>query len=111
MVCVSGLIEVRVTVGAPDEADHIAATLVAERLAACVQVVPGVTSIYRWEGMVERSSELLLLAKTTDALFDRLAARVAELHTYDTPEVLAVPVERVTDAYAAWLRESVGDPG
>ncbi|MGN6633898.1 MAG: divalent-cation tolerance protein CutA [Oryzihumus sp.] len=103
----SELLEVRVTVGAPDEADRIASALVAEGLAACVQVVPGVTSVYRWEGMVERSAELLLLAKTTDELFDRLAARVVELHSYDTPEVLAVPVARASDGYAVWLRESV----
>jgi periplasmic divalent cation tolerance protein len=104
---VSELLEVRVSVGAPDEADRIAAALVAEGLAACVQVVPGVTSVYRWEGLVERSAELLLLAKTTDELFDRLAARVVELHSYDTPEVLAVPVTRASEGYAVWLRESV----
>ncbi|GAA1244831.1 periplasmic divalent cation tolerance protein [Oryzihumus leptocrescens] len=95
------------TVGAPDEADRIAAALVGEGLAACVQVVPGITSVYRWEGLVERSAELLLLAKTTDELFDRLAARVVELHSYDTPEVLAVPVVRASEGYAVWLRESV----
>ena len=106
----SELLEVRVSVGAPDEADRIAAALVAERLAACVQVVPGVTSVYRWEGRVERAAELLLLAKTTEDRFDRLVERVTELHPYDTPEILAVPVARVSDAYAAWLRESVGGP-
>ena len=107
----SELLEVRVSVGAPDEADRIAAALVAEGLAACVQVVPGVTSVFRWEGHVERAAELLLLAKTTAECFDRLAARVTELHSYDTPEILAVPVERASDAYAAWVRESVGGPG
>jgi uncharacterized protein involved in tolerance to divalent cations len=105
---VSELLEVRVSVGAPDEADRIAAALVSEGLAACVQVVPGVTSVYRWEGEVERAAELLLLAKTTTDLFDRLAERVVELHSYATPEVLAVPVARAGGAYAAWLRESVG---
>lgn len=107
----SELLEVRVSVGAPDEADRIADALVSEGLAACVQVVPGMTSVYRWQGRVERAAELLLLAKTTAEQFDRLAARVAELHSYETPEILAVPVAQASAAYAAWLRESVGGAG
>ena len=101
-------LEVRIAVPTPDEAVHIAGLLVEEGLAACVQVVPGVTSVYRWRGEVERSSELLLLAKTIAGRFDRLAARVSEVHSYRTPEVVAVPVEAVSDAYAVWLRESLG---
>ena len=100
-------LEVRIAVPTPDEADRIAGLLVEEGLAACVQVVPGVTSVYRWEGQVERAAELLLLAKTTVDRFDRLVARVTELHSYDTPEVLAVPVARASEGYAVWLRESV----
>lgn len=101
------LVEVRVSV--PDEAvgRQLAELLVSERLAACVQVLGEMTSTYVWEGQVERDSERLLLAKTTASRFPRLCARLEDAHPYDTPEILAVPVVGASEAYAAWVAESV----
>lgn len=105
------MLEVRISV--PDQAtgEQLAAALVERRLAACVQVLGPMTSVYVWEGAAERAQEWLLLAKTTIAAFDDLCAAVGQLHPYDVPEVLAVPVERALQPYAEWLREAVGPPG
>jgi periplasmic divalent cation tolerance protein len=100
------LVEVRVTAGSREEAQRLADLLVDERLAACVQLVE-VTSCYRWQDAIEREPELLLLAKSTNRRFPRLLARVREAHSYDTPEVLAVPVVAADEEYAEWVRESV----
>jgi periplasmic divalent cation tolerance protein len=86
-----------------EAAERLASTLVEERLAACVNVLPGVASIYRWHGKVEREDESLLVAKTGDAALDRLMARIAELHPYATPEIVAVDASRVSDSYLAWV--------
>lgn len=98
------------TAGAPAEAERIATRLVEERLAACVNIVPGVTSIYRWEGKVHRDPEVLLLLKTTDAVLDALRARLLELHPYDTPEFLAFEVASGAPDYLGWLADSVEPP-
>ena len=102
-------LEVRVSSPASD-ADRLAEALVDERLAACAQVIPGVRSTYVWEGAVESADEVLLLLKTRDDLFDALAARVWELHPYDVPEVVAVPLTHLSPSYAAWLADSLGAP-
>ena len=98
-----------VLITVPDEltAKRIARSLVEERLAACVNVVPGLLSVYRWEGRVHEDHELLLLAKTKDEALERLTARVRALHPYSTPEVIALPVERGLDHYLSWVEESV----
>ncbi|HGY08529.1 MAG TPA: divalent-cation tolerance protein CutA [Oceanithermus profundus] len=98
-----------VLITVPDEltAKRIARSLVEERLAACVNVVPGLLSVYRWEGRVHEDRELLLLAKTKDEALERLTARVQALHPYSTPEVIALPVERGLDHYLSWVEESV----
>ena len=80
--------------------------LVDERLAACVNLVPGVTSIYRWEGEVTRDQELLAIIKTASDRFEALRARLVELHPYDTPEVIAWPLERGHGPYLDWVRGS-----
>jgi periplasmic divalent cation tolerance protein len=85
------------------EAEGIAEVLVAERLAACVNILGGVRSIYRWQGAVERSDEVAMIAKTTDAVFDALAARVRALHSYDTPAIVAWPIVAGDAAYLAWI--------
>ncbi len=94
---------------APDAAaaERIARALVDERLAACVNIVPGVRSIYRWEGKVEDSTEVLLVAKTRAALFERLEARVRALHPYDVPEIVALPLTDGSRPYLSWLDQSV----
>lgn len=94
-----------ITAGSRGEAVTIGRALVEERLAACANVLDGMTSIYRWQGVVEQASEAVLIAKTRASLFDRLAARVMELHSYDLPCVVALPVTAGLPAYLAWLRD------
>ncbi|MBI3768800.1 MAG: divalent-cation tolerance protein CutA [Deltaproteobacteria bacterium] len=86
-----------------EEADRIAAALVDERLAACVNVVAPITSIYRWRGAVERAEEVLLLVKTRRARVARVGARIRALHSYDLPEVIALPIDAGSAAYLAWI--------
>jgi periplasmic divalent cation tolerance protein len=99
--------EVRVvfiTVPNAECAETLARALVQERLAACVNVVPGVRSFYRWEGKVQDDPELLLIAKTRADRCSALAARVDELHPYDLPEVLELPAAGGSRAYLDWVR-------
>lgn len=86
-----------------DTAGRLAATLVDERLAACVNVLPGVASVYRWQGVVERAEETLLLAKTTHERLPALQARIAELHPYELPEVIAVEAAGGLPGYLDWV--------
>jgi len=89
---------------APAEAaERLASTLVEERLAACVNVLAGVASIYRWKGKLERADESLLVVKTGDAALAPLMSRIAEIHPYATPEIVAVDASRVSAAYLAWV--------
>jgi len=94
-----------VLVTAPDRevAERLARALVGERLAACVNLVPGVRSIYRWEGELHDDEELLLVIKTTAARVDTLAERVSALHPYDLPEVLALPAVGGSAGYLDWV--------
>lgn len=98
---------VLVTVPGPDAAAGLARALVEERLAACGNVVPGLRSIYRWEGQVHDEAECLLVLKTTRARFEALREAVLRLHPYQVPEVLALPVEAGSAAYLAWLSAQV----
>lgn len=88
-----------------DSAARIAEALVGERLAACVNTLPGLRSVYRWQGAVERAEEVLLLIKTTAARLDALKDRVVDLHPYELPEVVAVEVAGGLAAYLAWIAE------
>ncbi len=99
---------VLVTVPNAETADTLAEALVGERLAACVNVVGGVRSTYRWKGAVERDQELLCVCKTTRDGFERLRARVVELHPYELPEVIALPVALGHAPYLDWITASVG---
>lgn len=99
--------DVRVAlVTAPDEAtaERLVRTLVEEGLAACGNIVPGVTSIYVWGGRLERSNEVLIILKTAEAHVPRLTRRVPELHPYEVPEVLVLPVVAGHHAYLDWVR-------
>lgn len=98
------------TAGSSDEAERLAATLVEERLAACVNVVPGIVSHYRWRGRVHRDDELLLVIKTSAALFARVRRRIRELHSYELPEAILIPVRNADADYAGWVRDAL-DPG
>src|SRR5579859_2678509 len=91
-----------------DEADRIAEALVDERLAACVNILGGVRSVYRWQGAVERADEVAMIAKTAQGLFERLAARVRVLHSYDTPAIVAWPIVAGDAAYLDWIAAETG---
>jgi periplasmic divalent cation tolerance protein len=94
---------VLVTTPTAERAAELARALVEERLAACGNVVPGLRSVYRWEGKVQDEPEALLLLKTTRARFEALRARVVALHPYEVPEVVALPVEAGSAPYLAWI--------
>jgi periplasmic divalent cation tolerance protein len=96
-------IVVLVTTPTPERAAEIARAAVGERLAACGNVVPGLRSVYRWEGKVQDDAEALLVLKTTRARFEALRERVLALHPYDVPEVIALPVEAGSAPYLAWI--------
>jgi periplasmic divalent cation tolerance protein len=86
-----------------DSAARIARTLVGERLAACVNRVPGLTSLYRWQGEIHEDNEVLLLIKTRRERFEALRARIVELHRYDVPEVIALEIAAGHAPYLEWL--------
>ena len=100
-------IVVLITAANREEASRIADMLVEARLAACVQILPEMQSVYRWEGQVARESEVMLLAKTTLDRFDELDRVVREIHSYETPEIIALPVTAVSAPYLDWLQEEV----
>lgn len=93
---------------APDaeQARRIARTLVEERLIACASLVPGVTSIYRWQGAVQAEAEVLLVMKTRRSLVPRLKERLPALHTYEVPELVVTPLVDGLDPYCRWVRDS-----
>lgn len=95
------------TVGAPEDASRIARLLVEERLAACVNVIPGVQSVYWWEGRVNIDGELLLLIKTTATMVEALQVRFADIHPYDLPEFVVVEPESLSPRYRQWIVDSV----
>jgi periplasmic divalent cation tolerance protein len=97
---------VLVMAGSEDEAATIARTLVDERLAACVNIIGPVRSIYRWRGAVEHAREHLLLIKTRARLYTKVERRVRELHSYEVPEVVALPFASGSHPYLEWLFES-----
>ena len=88
-------------------AQAIAEALVGEHLAACVNRLPGIVSTYRWQGALTSDTETLLLIKTTSERFEALKARLLQLHPYELPELIAVPVERGHTTYLDWVRDSV----
>ncbi|SRR5581483_852695 len=100
-------IVVYVTVPTTAEGERIAATLVEERLAACVNRIPGIRSTYRWRGLVEHAEEELLIIKSRADLFASLKHRVVELHSYDVPEIIALPIVEGSEPYVRWLDEEI----
>jgi len=89
-----------------EEATRLAEMLVGAHLAACVQILPEMESVYRWQGKIERQSEVLLIAKTTRGKFDDLEREVRALHSYDTPEIVAVPIVAGSAPYLEWLSKA-----
>src|SRR5512142_794121 len=97
------------TAGDREEAQKIASALVERRVAACVNVVGPINSVYRWQGKVERTQEYLLVIKTTSAAADRVNEVNSELHSYELPECVALPVEGGSEEYLAWIGENVAE--
>lgn len=90
-----------------EQADQIGRVLLGEKLIACINILPGVTSLFEWHGEVQQASEVIAIAKTTRGAFDRLAARVQDLHSYEVPCVIAYPADTGLPAFMAWVAQSV----
>jgi periplasmic divalent cation tolerance protein len=99
-------IVVLVTVGSEVEATSIARDLVEKKLVACVNILPGVRSIFQWEGKVTEECEYLLVAKTVSQVFEDVVAAVKSLHSYRIPEVIALPIQQGLPEYLHWVREA-----
>ncbi len=99
--------EIIVFITAPneDEAAQIAKSLVEAKLAACVNIIKNIRSIYRWQGKIEDDTEVLMIAKTQKRLFNTLSKKVKELHSYDVPEIIALPIVEGSEDYLKWLKE------
>jgi periplasmic divalent cation tolerance protein len=100
-----------VLITAPDleTAQSLARELVAKKVAACVNISPGITSIYSWKGQVEEDQEVLLLVKTREGLLkDQLIPLVQDLHPYDLPEIISLPITGGSQAYLQWIRDETG---
>lgn len=93
--------------GSREEAEKIAHALVERRLAACVNLVSPIHSVYRWQGKVETAAEHLLIIKTTGALFDSVAQAIRELHSYELPECIQVAIEGGSAEYLEWIENAV----
>jgi periplasmic divalent cation tolerance protein len=98
------------TFPSPEEAERVAAVLLDEHLAACVNLLPGVRSLFVWQGAREEAAEILAIVKTTQPCFGNLAARVKSLHSYSVPEIVALPLVGGDEAYLKWVVETVSKP-
>ncbi len=101
-------IVVFITAPNKETAAGIARALVGEMLAACINIIPGVRSIYSWQGKIEDEEEVVLIAKTKKELFSKLSGRVKELHPYQTPEIIALPIIEGSPEYISWLNDATG---
>ena len=106
----TGAVVVLSTAGSREEAERIATALVDERLAACVNLVEPLTSIYRWQGAVERATEVLLVVKTRRARAAALVARLRALHSYEVPEAIVLPVVAGAAPYLRWVTSETAPP-
>ena len=97
-----------ITVSSEKEGEKIAGALVKERLAACVNLIGGMRSTFRWKGQISSEQEVLLIAKTKDKLFEQLKKRVTELHSYEVPEILALPILAGFEKYLNWIEKETG---
>lgn len=104
-------IEIWITCPSTDVAERIADELVGSQLAACANILGKARSVYRWEGRVQRESEVPLVLKTRATDFDKVAAKVTSLHPYEVPAIVAVPIERCNSAYTSWLADSTERAG
>ena len=100
-------LQVATTTANKSDAERIARVLVERRLAACVQISGPITSTYRWQDTIETASEWLCTIKTTEGNYHRVESTIRELHTYDEPEIIAVPIVAGSPTYLAWLQDQV----
>ena len=100
-------VQVLTTAGSEEEAERIGTELLERRLAACVQTVGPIVSRYRWRGELEQATEWQLLAKTEAALYPEVEAAIRAVHSYEEPEIIAIPILAGSDGYLAWVSESV----
>jgi periplasmic divalent cation tolerance protein len=107
----SDAVVVLTTVPSPELGEEIGRALIDAGLAACVNVLPPMVSIYRWKGVVQRDSECQLVVKTIRARVDAVHTKIGELHPYDLPEILVLPVEGGDPAYLAWVAAQSSEPG
>jgi periplasmic divalent cation tolerance protein len=103
----SDSIAVFMTAASSEEAHRLADVLVEKRLAACVQIIPGMESVYRWRGNVEHAGEVLMIAKTLKSKFVELEQSVRAIHSYDTPEIVAIDLTAGSHPYLEWLKTTV----
>lgn len=111
IVPVSDIRVILSTAGSQEEGERIARTLVEQQLAACVNVVPQITSVYRWQGKVETASEVMLVVKTTAGMLEQAEAALRAAHSYEIPEVLVLSPGFGHSEYVDWLLRSVREPG
>ena len=97
------------TAGSREEAGRIAHALVERRLAACVNIVPGIASVYHWQGKVESATEWLLIIKTRAAAFERVRQAIQELHSYELPECIMLEIAGGSQKYLDWIEDWIGD--
>lgn len=93
-----------------EKARQTGTLLIESQLAACVNLCPGIESIYRWQGKVETDAEVLAVFKTTRSVYPALEQKLRELHPYDIPEIIALPADKVSGAYAAWIQNETHAP-
>lgn len=103
----TALIEIRTAVDSEEAALELAHQLIELRVAACVQVVGPMLSVYRWRGQLEQAQEWICLIKTLESAYARVEAAIERAHPYDVPEIIAVPVTRGLAAYSTWVRDEV----
>ncbi|HBP86901.1 MAG: divalent-cation tolerance protein CutA [Nitrospira sp.] len=104
-------IVVLVTVGSDEEAKRLASILVKSGLAACVNIIPGVRSIFLWDGKIAEEQEFLLLAKTVNKAFNQLVSLIKANHSYTVPEIIAIPIQQGSEEYLTWIREATKSRG
>jgi periplasmic divalent cation tolerance protein len=100
-------IQIYTTIGKKEEAEHISEKLVSMRLAACVQIVGPIESIYWWNGAVEKSEEWLCVMKTDDTFYKKIEKVLSELHSYEVPEIISLPIIHGSEKYLSWLRSEL----
>jgi periplasmic divalent cation tolerance protein len=98
------------TAGSEELASRIGKALVEENLAACVNIVPGIRSVYRWQGRICEDAEFLMLIKSSANIFEQVRRKIREIHTYQVPEIIALPLGNADGDYLSWLRGQLRVP-